>query len=174
MADIIRSAGASFLEKSKRWMTWQHRKVLQAILRCRTAALGGHRDRCSDCGQVVAISYNSCGNQALSAVPGQRPPALARGAGRGTSAHSLRPRGIHPAARTGASGAAEQEGGLRPAVSRQCGDAAGGGPRADVESSQPFARSLSCLPPCDGAQCRNRSQRYESCKFHVIRSPVKA
>jgi len=60
VADIIRSAGESFLEKSKRWINWQHRKVLLAILRCRSAALGGHRDRCSDCGHVVAISYNSC------------------------------------------------------------------------------------------------------------------
>ena len=31
VADIIRSAGESFLEKSKRWITWQHRKVLLAI-----------------------------------------------------------------------------------------------------------------------------------------------
>ena len=62
VADIIRSAGESFLEKSKRWITWQHRKVLLAIQRCRTAVLGGHCDRCSDCGHV-AISYNSCGNR---------------------------------------------------------------------------------------------------------------
>jgi hypothetical protein len=62
VADIIHSAGESFLEKSKHWITWQHRKVLLAILRCRTAVLGGHRDRCSDCGHV-AISFNSCGNR---------------------------------------------------------------------------------------------------------------
>ena len=62
VADIIRSAGESFLEKSRHWMTWQHRKVLLAILRCRTAVLGGHRDRCSNCGHV-AISYNSCGSR---------------------------------------------------------------------------------------------------------------
>ena len=62
MANIIRSAGESFLEKSRHWITWQHRKVLLAILRCRTAVLGGHRDRCSNCGHV-AISYNSCGNR---------------------------------------------------------------------------------------------------------------
>lgn len=62
VADIIRSAGESFLEQSRHWITWQHRKVLLAILRCRTAVLGGHRDRCSDCGHV-AISYNSCGNR---------------------------------------------------------------------------------------------------------------
>ena len=62
VADIIRSAGESFLEQSRHWITWQHRKVLLAMLRCRTALLGGHRDRCSDCGHV-AISYNSCGNR---------------------------------------------------------------------------------------------------------------
>jgi hypothetical protein len=62
VADIIRSAGESFRERSRRWITWQHRKVLDAILRCRTAVLGGHRDRCANCGHV-AISYNSCGNR---------------------------------------------------------------------------------------------------------------
>lgn len=62
VADIIRSTGDSLPDRSQRWITWQHRKVLSAILRCRTAALGGHRDRCSDCGHV-AISYNSCGNR---------------------------------------------------------------------------------------------------------------
>jgi hypothetical protein len=36
-----------------------HRKVLDAIVRCRTAALGGHRDQCVSCGHQ-AISYNSC------------------------------------------------------------------------------------------------------------------
>jgi hypothetical protein len=61
VADIIRCAGESFLERSRHWITWQHRKVLDAILRCRTAVLGGHRDRCSDCGHV-AISYNSFEN----------------------------------------------------------------------------------------------------------------
>ena len=70
VADIIRSAGESFLEKSKRWITWQHRKVLLAILRCRTAALGGHRDRSEDCGHV-AISYNSFENVMPWMVPGQ-------------------------------------------------------------------------------------------------------
>jgi hypothetical protein len=45
MADIVRCAGQSFLEHSRRWINWQHQKVLLAILRCRTAALGGHRDR---------------------------------------------------------------------------------------------------------------------------------
>src|ERR1022692_1161256 len=31
--------------------------------RCRTAALGGHIDECSRCGQRATISYNSCRNR---------------------------------------------------------------------------------------------------------------
>jgi len=49
MADIVRCAGQAFIEGSCRWINWQHRKVLLAIARCRTAALGGHRDRCTGC-----------------------------------------------------------------------------------------------------------------------------
>jgi hypothetical protein len=63
MADIVRCAGQSFIERSRRWITWQHQKVLPAILRCRTAAPGGHRDRCAGCGHTTAISYNSCRNR---------------------------------------------------------------------------------------------------------------
>jgi Transposase zinc-binding domain len=62
VADIVRCAGQLFVERSRRWITWQHQKILVAIARCRTAALGGHRDHCSDCG-YSAISYNSCRNR---------------------------------------------------------------------------------------------------------------
>ena len=63
MADIVRCAGQAFVEHSRRWINWQHRKVLLAIVRCRTAALGGHRDRCTSCGHTATISYNSCRNR---------------------------------------------------------------------------------------------------------------
>ena len=62
VADIIRQAGKSFIEKNRGWLTWLHLKVLRAIERCRTAALGGHLDQCSQCGHR-AISYNSCRNR---------------------------------------------------------------------------------------------------------------
>lgn len=62
LADIIRSAGPSFVEHNRHWINGHHEKVLTAITRCRTAALGGHRDQCSDCGHT-AISYNSCRNR---------------------------------------------------------------------------------------------------------------
>src|ERR1700721_1198230 len=60
VADLVRAAGRTFIERSRKWITWQHLKVLRAITRCRTAALGGHLDQCTDCGYRPAISYNSC------------------------------------------------------------------------------------------------------------------
>ena len=60
VADLVRAAGRIFIERSRRWITWQHLTVLRAITRCRTAALGGHLDECIDCGYRPAISYNSC------------------------------------------------------------------------------------------------------------------
>ncbi len=60
VADLVRAAGRAFIEQSRRWITWQHIKVLRAIVRCRTAALGGHLDECTNCGYRAAISYNSC------------------------------------------------------------------------------------------------------------------
>ena len=62
VADIVPCAGQSFIERSRKWIKGQHEKVLLAITRCRTAALGGHRDQSSDCGHT-AISYNSCRNR---------------------------------------------------------------------------------------------------------------
>ena len=59
VADIVRAVGNRFWEKHKSHYAWVHRKVLDAIVRCRTAALGGHLDKCVRCGHQ-AISYNSC------------------------------------------------------------------------------------------------------------------
>jgi len=46
VADIIRRAGDKFFERYRDSLTWTQLKVLRAIERCRTAALGGHRDQC--------------------------------------------------------------------------------------------------------------------------------
>jgi hypothetical protein len=62
VADIIRQHGKDFIESNRSRLTWQQLKVLRAIEHCRTAALGGHLDRCSRCGHR-AISYNSCRNR---------------------------------------------------------------------------------------------------------------
>jgi putative transposase/transposase-like zinc-binding protein len=63
VADLVRAAGDTFIERSRNWITWMHVKVLLAIARCRTAALGGHFDECTRCGHRTTISYNSCRNR---------------------------------------------------------------------------------------------------------------
>src|SRR5213593_299759 len=63
VADIIRAAGDTFLERNRHWLRWKHVKVLLAIARCRTATLGGHLDECTRCGHRPPISYNSCRNR---------------------------------------------------------------------------------------------------------------
>jgi Putative transposase/Transposase zinc-binding domain len=59
VADIVRQHGDRFLETHRAWVTGAHRRVFRAIVQCRTAALGGHRDRCDQCAHP-ALSYNSC------------------------------------------------------------------------------------------------------------------
>ena len=59
VADIVRRHGDRVLERHRAWVSGQHRRVLRAIAQCRTAALGGHRDRCDQCAHP-AFSYNSC------------------------------------------------------------------------------------------------------------------
>ena len=62
VADVIRTAGPAFLDRARLCFDRQHWKALNAIRNCRTAALGGHVDECSRCGERV-LSYNSCRNR---------------------------------------------------------------------------------------------------------------
>ncbi len=60
VADILRAQGSTFVHHHR--IGFQRLKVIRAIMRCRTAALGGHRDKCMRCGFGV-ISFNSCRNR---------------------------------------------------------------------------------------------------------------
>jgi hypothetical protein len=62
VADILRAHGDRFLNRYRSSFDFQQLKAFRAIQRCRTAALGGHRDACLRCG-YQAISYNSCRNR---------------------------------------------------------------------------------------------------------------
>src|SRR6202158_2979603 len=62
VADILRTHGDRFLDRYRSSFGFQQLKAFRAILRCRTAALGGHRDACPSCGHQ-ATSYNSCRNR---------------------------------------------------------------------------------------------------------------
>ena len=59
IADLIRTAGAAFVERNRQWIRWRHVKVLLAIARCRTAALGGHLDECTRCAHRAPISAHA-------------------------------------------------------------------------------------------------------------------
>ncbi|MBA2774147.1 MAG: IS91 family transposase [Nocardioidaceae bacterium] len=60
MADVLEGHWQK-LQHSSSFNTWQLR-TLDAVRRCRSAALGGHIDGCSSCG-LLRISYNSCRNR---------------------------------------------------------------------------------------------------------------
>jgi len=63
VADIFRAYGTRFVERSRTGISWPQHKVMRAIERCRTAALGYHHDRCKQCGVDLGFSFNSCRNR---------------------------------------------------------------------------------------------------------------
>lgn len=60
LADVVRHFGPSFVQTYP--SSGAQRRVLRAIGRCRTAALGGHVEGCDQCGHQ-RIAYNSCRNR---------------------------------------------------------------------------------------------------------------
>ncbi len=62
VADIFRSHGAAWREANAGHVSLSQLKVMSAIERCRTAALGGHVVRCEKCDHTL-IAYNSCRNR---------------------------------------------------------------------------------------------------------------
>jgi hypothetical protein len=63
VADILRAWAGRFVEHSRARISWPQHKIMRAIERCRTGALGRHRDRCSGCGRDFGYSFNSCRNR---------------------------------------------------------------------------------------------------------------
>jgi hypothetical protein len=62
VADIFRDHGPAWRSANAGHVSLDQLKVMSAIERCRTAALGGHVLRCEKCSHT-AISYNSCRNR---------------------------------------------------------------------------------------------------------------
>ena len=62
MADIFRRRGPAWRASHAGHVSLGQLKVMSAIERCRTAALGGHVERCEDCAHL-RICYNSCRNR---------------------------------------------------------------------------------------------------------------
>ncbi len=61
LADVVRAFRGAYAQQHTPTVT--ERAVLNAVARCRTAALGGHVTVCLDCGTVSDPSYNSCHNR---------------------------------------------------------------------------------------------------------------
>lgn len=62
VADIFRRYGPAFRARLGAVVSTAQQRVMTAIERCRTAALGGHVEQCDTCGQR-RIAYNSCRNR---------------------------------------------------------------------------------------------------------------
>jgi hypothetical protein len=62
VADIFRTHGPVWRRAQAGHLSLGQLKVMSAIERCRTAALGGHVAACQDCAHTV-IAYNSCRNR---------------------------------------------------------------------------------------------------------------
>ena len=62
VADVLRAAGPAYRAAHAGHLSLHQLKVMSAIEHCRTAALGGHVEACTDCGHW-RIAYNSCRNR---------------------------------------------------------------------------------------------------------------
>ena len=142
VADIIHRAGDKFFERYCGSLTWTQLKVLRAIARCRTAALGGHRDQCVRCGHQ-AISYNSCRNRHCPKCQTNATGEVVVRPATGTVAGWLLSPGLQRAARAGPVDLAKQEVSVRTLVRHQCRNPTGscgrsGSPRVPRSVSSAF------------------------------------
>lgn len=62
LADIFRQHGDAYRNTHADHLDRDQRRVMGAVAACRTAALGGHVERCGDCGHLH-VAYNSCRNR---------------------------------------------------------------------------------------------------------------
>ena len=77
VADIFRAHGPAWRRTQAGHLSLGQLKVMSAIERCRTAALGGHVARCQDCAHIQ-IADNSCRNRPHDTpwAPSARAPRL--------------------------------------------------------------------------------------------------
>ena len=62
VADVFRRHGEAWRTENAGHLSIGQLRVMSAIEACRTAALGGHVERCEDCAHT-RIAYNSCRNR---------------------------------------------------------------------------------------------------------------
>lgn len=62
VADVFRTAGPAYRVAHAGHLSLHQLRIMSAVEQCRTAALGGHVEACTDCGHW-RIAYNSCRNR---------------------------------------------------------------------------------------------------------------
>jgi hypothetical protein len=62
VAEVFRRFGDAYRQQHGASLSTAQRRVMTAIVRCRTAALGGHVEQCDACGHQ-RVWYNSCRNR---------------------------------------------------------------------------------------------------------------
>src|SRR5437879_6810530 len=62
VADVFRRHGSAWRALNVGHLSLAQRRVMTAVEICRTAALGGHVERCEDCAHTCS-AYNSCRNR---------------------------------------------------------------------------------------------------------------
>jgi len=62
VADVFRAAGPAYRVRHAGHLSLHQLKIMSAVEHCRTAAMGGHVEACTDCGHW-RIAYNSCRNR---------------------------------------------------------------------------------------------------------------
>src|SRR5271156_3334832 len=62
VADVSRRFGPAFRDQHGASLSTARRRAMIAIETCRTAALGGHVERCGACGHQ-RVAYDSCRNR---------------------------------------------------------------------------------------------------------------
>jgi len=123
VADVFHRHGADWRRANAGHVSLGQLQVMAAIEQCRSAALGGHVERCEDCGHS-RIAYNSCRNRHCPKCQGAAAEDwLAAREGR-SAAGRLFPRRLHAAGRDRPDRLPEQGGRLRPAVPHGGRDAA--------------------------------------------------
>src|ERR1700693_5302735 len=98
VADVFRRHAAGWRAANEAHLSLAQRRVMTAIEICRTAALGGHVERCEDCAHT-RIAYNSCRNRNCPKCQWMAAQALAGGARGRASAGAVLPRRVHSASR---------------------------------------------------------------------------
>ncbi len=71
VADIFRARGPAWRQAHAGHLSLGQLKVMSAIERCRTAALGGHVAACEDGGHIH-VAYNSCRNRPPTTIMGPK------------------------------------------------------------------------------------------------------